>query len=77
MSVKTIILCDECGAERKEVNHWFSAITVSGKRWAFIPLGDVTPDISIRHDLCGQKCATDAFQRLLVTGSVQKNKEAA
>lgn len=75
MSVKTIILCDECGAEHKAANGWFSAIEKSKGRWTWLPLHEAEFETQERFDLCGQKCATEAFQRLLSTGSVQTTKE--
>jgi hypothetical protein len=78
MSVKVTVNCDECGAERKAANHWFVAL-LTQKRWVFYQYDEIGSDsVFPRFDVCGQDCATKAFQRLLTTGSVQKvSKEAA
>lgn len=72
MSERKVTYCNECDAERKDINHWFSAFgpVVSPSFSTFDNARD-NGDF-IRADYCGQQCAIAAFQRFLNTGSIEK-----
>ena len=74
MSTNAVTNCDECGAERKTVNRWFSVIGAP-ERPTFYPFHDAELIVKlskgeVRRDFCGQQCAAIAFNRWLDTGSV-------
>lgn len=75
MSEKTIRVCDNCGAPKTDaVNHWTVALVSANELTSFCSFEDADkhPHGVLRQDYCGQKCAGDAFHRLLNTGSVVK-----
>lgn len=73
-AVKTI--CDECGAEKREANHWFQArlfthtagVSVVFEKW--FETGQPTE----RVDLCGAECAAKVLQRWLSTGKLREGE---
>jgi endogenous inhibitor of DNA gyrase (YacG/DUF329 family) len=71
MSQKHIVTCDECGAERKEANHWFSLLSSpTSPRLSTFDDADRSSEPSFRLDYCGQRCYITAIQRWLDTGTV-------
>lgn len=68
MATVEIIQCDECGAVKKEVNHWFKAFAAStNASLMFFQWLQNSPGI----DLCGQECATKVLQRWMATGKLE------
>ncbi|MGH9643427.1 MAG: hypothetical protein ACRD3Q_13510 [Terriglobales bacterium] len=71
-------ICDECGAERKEVNHWFAIqLTHGSERGQMNPgieivrWGCARPEVRQFH-FCGQACVHAAVDRFMSSGEVQK-----
>jgi hypothetical protein len=74
MSTNAVTKCDECDAEKREVNNWKSMVG-QPERPAFYTFEEANlitaPDgDEVRRDYCGHKCASSAFNRWLDTGSV-------
>lgn len=61
-----MIVCTQCGAIKREVNHWFIAWTErEGRKFCFISM-DTDPAMANRnytHNLCGQSCLHRAIQK--------------
>ncbi len=74
MSTNTIRICDGCGAERRETNHWvvFAGSVLNPKRYTFEDADQGLTRDDMRLDYCGQSCAMSAFSRWMDTGSVEK-----
>jgi len=70
MSKRTIVTCDECGAVRKESNHWFS-LTASATmpKLSTFDEADQLPESPFRLDCCGQRCVMKAIQRWFDKGT--------
>jgi len=75
MEVPGHIICDVCGRDKGETNHWIIAATIPPTPEApgeigigFAPMGTPVndPDAKIEH-LCGQGCATKRFSQWLET----------
>lgn len=69
MSTVQVTECDVCGAQKKEVNHWYKVWICCGEfRSApahLIANSDHLPDV------CGRECASKLFSRFLETGSLE------
>jgi hypothetical protein len=52
---KQVFTCDECGAERKEANHWFVAVPYSGGGFS-LSAWPVNCMVDGCSHLCGQAC---------------------
>lgn len=81
MATITKVVCDSCGAEKGEVNHWWCLATYmeSHKDIAIgiFPFGfdfDRADEIGFEHvaDVCGQSCAIDCVSRFLSTGRIER-----
>lgn len=62
MATKTAIICDVCGREKKDVNHWFLVETSEGfhiDKAESIEREKL--NLEITKDVCGQNCATKLF----------------
>ena len=61
-----MIVCAQCGAIKREVNHWFIAWTEKqGRKFCFISM-DTDPSMANRsatQSLCGQSCLHRAIQK--------------
>jgi hypothetical protein len=61
-----MLVCSQCGALKREVNHWFVAWTDrDGQRFCFAPF-DVDPSMAREErvqTLCGDRCLHKAVQR--------------
>ena len=74
MSAKTIYTCDQCGAEKKETNHWWTILKV-GPSIAVAPM-EYPLDRAVvgyppEFHLCGQACVVayvNAFLSDVVKG---------
>lgn len=78
---KETYICDECGAERGETNHWFSLSTrlfqyggpASMKEEGFF-LFPWDGEARGQVHLCGQGCVHAVLDRFMSTGKVEKIK---
>lgn len=73
MSTASVVTCDVCGAQKKEVNHWFN-IWIAGTRFLCSP---AECELTIAgyctyKDCCGLECATKLFQRFLAHGTLEQ-----
>lgn len=77
MATVQVTVCDECGRQKQEANHWFAIEENNGslimfrlaKLAADFPKKAVSPEI--KH-MCSQKCLTSIGQRWMDTGSIEK-----
>lgn len=78
---KTVTICDECGVEKKETNHWYLVLDDFGKDKnlsllgcpgiAIVPWNDgLAKSLGLKH-ICGQNCATAIFSRWLSYGQLE------
>jgi len=58
------VICDECGATKKETNHWWKVYVTRDACLAISPYSEVV----VGKDVCGQACASKAVSRWLATG---------
>jgi len=82
MSSTTKTICDNCGKEKQETNHWFGIVLNydaahdDGKTYAIAVTQHTlaVTDKDWRHvgDACGQACAQEMVSRYLSTGKVLK-----
>lgn len=75
MSTVQVTKCDVCGAQKKEVNHWFVVWIVPNIN-VFQCCSAETyiekyPAWYIHTDVCGRECASKLFSRFLETGSLE------
>lgn len=62
MAHKTTYYCDGCGAEKKEVNHWW--IADDHKEFVIFPFDPI--DIAVDSKLyCGQSCVLKAVSEYM------------
>lgn len=71
MSREERIICDQCGAVKKETNHWYSADVSAHGIFLLGPPGSIS---SVAQDICGHQCAIAALNQFLQTGSLQTGK---
>lgn len=67
MSREERITCDQCGAVKKETNHWYYADVSTG---GLFLLGPFEKDSNGAQDICGQQCAIAALNQFLQTGKL-------
>jgi hypothetical protein len=64
--------CDICGAQRKEANHWFVAVTSSARvlftTWTSAERNDRFDSDNVKY-LCGQSCAHKLLDQFLQSSS--------
>lgn len=84
MATVQSVVCDECGRQKQEVNHWyvyFHSDDPEVNKLGFVVMPDAAvieaekagvPIDSLRKDYCSQRCVTTIFQRWLDTGNVDK-----
>jgi len=73
MAVKGKIVCDVCGAEKKETNHWFTVnLTLWGgirfDRWNYENPGN---NLSADFHLCGEQCCQKKLSDWTTKGITQ------
>ena len=65
MSIHQVFKCNECGAERKEANHWFIVTIFSNQiciyKWEKAP-ELIVESIDAQH-LCGRACLSSTLNR--------------
>ena len=72
MAKKTVYLCDVCGAEKKETNHWWGVIihqTELGMEHLSIYKFEDAPEYA--PVACGDRCVITLVQRFLSTGQLE------
>lgn len=78
MASKTVVTCDVCGAQKREVNHWWDVraggqteITGDVPYLFVVPIGQ---ECGARSDVvlncCGQQCVTVLVQRWMAEGKL-------
>ena len=78
MSKLETVVCDVCGAQKREVNRWWRvAITLRNERKAHLGTFLVTPaEAGIEGDeivdACGQTCVGKLVQRWMATGTLEE-----
>ena len=83
MSERKVRYCDECGAPRTTVNHWWCIVgpTVHPMFLSFSDVEAMQRDGRLsdqaRLDYCSHKCVGTAFHRWLDTGDVLIKMEAS
>jgi hypothetical protein len=79
MSTKTIRICDGCGSERLESNHWivFAGSVLNPKLYSYDDAAQSLTRDDMRLDYCGQSCAMSAFSQWMDTGSIEKAQAPA
>jgi len=73
MAVNAKIVCDVCGTEKKETNHWFRAdITLYGdlkfSRWNY---DDPWINLGSTFHLCGEQCCQKKLSEWAAKGIAQ------
>lgn len=71
--IKTVVICDECGTEKQQTNHWFVIWTdPDGFHSArFTP--ETRSDPTIKH-VCGAQHGSKMFMRWMATGKLEPEK---
>jgi hypothetical protein len=65
---KIVAICDVCGAQKKETNHWWR---VSLRDGAFVfEKAERVSDLAGATDVCGESCAVKLLQRFMQTGQI-------
>jgi predicted Fe-S protein YdhL (DUF1289 family) len=69
MSVKTVVVCDGCGREKGEANHWIlfnivEAAAVARSSYVAFHAWDETSARVLGH-LCSEECAIKVLRRTL------------
>lgn len=72
MAMKQSFVCDICGAERKDANHWFVARETDGMLM-FLHWDEAAICRANTAHLCGQSCAHKALDRFLAQEINNKN----
>lgn len=68
--------CDECGAQKKEANHWWLMVRHYGHQnesLALIPWDNQTAGEKSWRHLCGEACVQKAVSKFLNTASAKMN----
>ena len=73
MSREERITCDQCGAVKKETNHWYSADVSGHGIFLLGPPGSIS---SVAQDICGHQCAIAALNQFLQTGSLNREVQS-
>lgn len=74
MKLPSPYICDECGTQKKESNHWW-VLTLRGRSYngsefvnAFVLLPWEEPDaMGVRAHLCSESCATKALSKWMAS----------
>jgi hypothetical protein len=64
MAKVEVYRCDECGAEKKETNHWF-LISSDGASFFAEPWSDHNAEAGYSAHICGEQCAHKVLQKWL------------
>ena len=75
MAKREVYICDECGAERKEANHWFVVgcdQLPEGRSNLRISQFTDPHNEQWPYDLCGQSCVIAAVNRFMSEGKLEK-----
>lgn len=73
MSTTSVVTCDVCGAQKREVNHWFVLAVTEDKYLHCTSAENVyEKDPEQDKDCCGLECATKLFQRFLAHGTLEQ-----
>ena len=78
MSREERITCDQCGAVKKETNHWYYADVSTG---GLFLLGPFETEFRFKdasngaQDICGHQCAIAALNQFLQTGKLNTEKK--
>lgn len=70
MSTVQITKCDVCGAQKKEVNHWYK-VWLFGNIFHCALVQFIRSLDNVEKDVCGRECASKLFSRFLETGSLE------
>lgn len=63
-------VCDECGAIKKETNHWYRAVKEGNQFW-IAPWATQVPDPFVHMKLlhiCSERCATMTMAKAIGLG---------
>lgn len=71
MSREERITCDQCGAVKKETNHWYRA-WIYGDQFRLSHASIESERVD--QDICGHQCAIAALNQFLQTGKLEKPK---
>ena len=66
------VKCDQCGALKKDTNHWFTAfVDAPSKRFLIVVTDDNSESMRYTHklDLCSESCAAKAMSIAIGAGS--------
>jgi hypothetical protein len=77
MAIKTVITCDVCDQQKKDVNHWWTVYVSSGEKPAFISFAGLEGEQrkEMRH-VCGVEHAITMFNRFLNHGTLEMESPA-
>jgi hypothetical protein len=79
MAEQRIYTCDECGAVKRDVNHWFKIVSTSDSlrlvSWNFELGGYEQDHLRVKH-ICGDACVTKAVAKFM-TGIKRAGDERA
>jgi len=68
MTLKNTYACSECGAERRQANHWFvyrrSELGLDFHKWEWMARENMLEDQDLGH-LCGQGCAHKVLDKFM------------
>ena len=79
MAIKSVVTCDSCGQQKKEVNHWFLIdIDEDGFHAATTQNhpGHENSRPSTLKDVCGANCAQNLFEKWLQSQGAQIIRES-
>ena len=68
MSVKSTVICDVCGKERQQTNHWWTALVSSAGWWTIKHYDDNDNYSGLKH-LCGQACVHTMVDAWMSSGA--------
>src|ERR1035437_8850039 len=73
MAIKTVITCDVCGIDKKEVNHWWTVWLANSSFHSRVGVKEFSaPPKDQRQHVCGVEHAITLFNRFLSHGTLEK-----
>ena len=75
MSRAERITCDQCGAVKKETNHWYTAAVTGHRKFVICLSADLLTEPNYQ-DICGHQCAIAALNQFLQTGTLNREVQS-
>jgi hypothetical protein len=70
-------ICDQCGKEKGQVNHWYVAWLTIGDHFLEIAPWPTSQHFPGAAHLCGQNCASILLARWMSSGSIDKPSDSS